>query len=413
MAKTPNSKKFKQRPIDTRRFNTPDDNSCRDCRIGVRGSCCFRVNNLGNNPARCPRGRRCWECVNETTECECAQFGGDLNCKSPNGMWRWNGPTVECKDCPCHQNTPADLQVVTPGCSYNPGSAGASYPCCMDVWSTNVKLRDLDEAETRLYKPYDVIKKKTRSCKCGCMGIENGDLGCANSNENQLNALPSHGGDVAPVQVKFLRSHSYDRSAHSIYDKYRERFRRLYYSEREGNIQQVKWNFMMKRFAVGDADKRGINKNVRYDTKNLILRFKYAPGAEIPMNPREVDGNLMYTPSHWEKFEAGDVNDIPQDHHTIDMPFNADINQGMGSLVIPVLGNYRTKHKVLKFDVQVLDAETEKVLTTFNKDNFNKRDLVNPEKYQSFIGYQDCYYEKSACYSYETSWDCLYIVLDG
>ena len=251
MPKNTDQRKFKNRASDARRFSQPSDGTCRRCRDGQRGSCCFRVNNLGSNPARCPRGKTCWECVNETTECECAQFGGDYHCESPNGRWRWNGPTVECKDCPCHNNpSPADLQVVTPGCSHNPHNPlGADFPCCMNVFSKNLDVRDLNKKETEIYIPYNLKTRKVENCRCGCMK-GSGELYCSESNENQLNAIKSHAGGVSPLQIKFFRSESYDVTPHTIYDKYRQRFRRLYYNERVGNTQNVKWEFAVKRFSV-------------------------------------------------------------------------------------------------------------------------------------------------------------------
>jgi len=421
MPKNTDQRKFRNRASDARRFSTPSDNVCRGCEKNTRGSCCFKVDTLGTNTEKCPKGKRCWECVDSATECECAQLGGDFNCLSANGRWRFNSAALECSDCPCH-TTSEDLQVVTPGCSYNPGTPGADYPCCMDVWSKNLDLRDLTKKETELYTPYNILQMKIENCRCGCKK-SSGELYCSESNENQLNAIKSHAGGVSPVQVKFFRSNSYDEISHTIYDKYRQRFRRLFYAERENNIQHVKWDFVMKRYAADARDNktggenrngsRGIHKNIRFDATDLILRFKYAPGAEIPMNPRDVDGELMYTPSQWSEMKRGVENDVPQDLHVIDIPFPATANQGLGNITIPVLGNYKGNRKVLRFDIEILDATTKNVLSSFDRKTYNKSDARNSHNYQTFSGYQDCYYSGTSCYSYETAWDSVFIVLEG
>lgn len=412
MPKNTDQQKYKNRPSDARRFSTPDDNVCRACQKNTRGSCCFKVNNLGTNPDRCPTGMRCWECVDSATECECAQLGGDFNCTTPNGRWKFNGPALECSDCPCHKTTPEDIQVVTPGCQYNPGTPGADYPCCMDVWSKNLDLRDLTKKETELYTPYNILQMKTENCRCGCKK-SSGELYCSESNENQLNAIKTHAGGVSPVQVKFFRSDSYDEIPHTIYDKYRQRFRRLYYSERVNHVQHVKWNFAMKRYSGSQVSGRGVHKGIRYDYTDLILRFTYAPNSEIPMNPRDVDGELMYTPSDWNEMKSGDENDIPQDSHVIDIPFTKELKQGLGNLTIPVVGNYKNELKVLRFDIQILDKTTKNVLSTLDRKNYNKVEDRNAHSYQTFSGYQDCFYEGTSCYSYETAWDSIFIVLEG
>ena len=412
MPKNTDQRKFRNRASDARRFNTPSDNICRGCQKNTRGSCCVKVSNLGSNPEKCPRGKKCWECTDSTTECECAQMGGDFNCQSPNGLWKFNGPALECSDCPCHQSTLNDLQVITPGCSYNPGTPGADYPCCMDVWSKNLDLRELTKKETELYVPYTILNMKTENCRCGCKK-SSGELYCSESNENQLNAFKSHAGGVSPVQVKFFRSHSYDEIPHTIYDKYRQRFRRLFYNERVNNTQHVKWNFAMKRCTGGQYSGRGIDKNKRYDATDLILRFSYIPNAEIPMNPRDVDGELMYTPAQWNEMKPGVENDIPQNHHVIDIPFDKELDQGLGNITIPVSGNYKNQRKVLRFDIQILDKQTKNVLSSFDRKNYSRADKNNSSKYQTFSGYQDCFYEGTSCYSYETAWDSIYIVLEG
>ena len=418
MAKTPDRQKYPNTITDKRRFTKRlNSESCAEC-IGVnktnasRGACCIRRTDMGSNPATCPRSYNCWECISQTTECECAMLGGDTNCINPKGNWKWRGGASSCEDCVCHNPDIFNLQVVTPGCHHHPGTL--QNPCCMDVWNKNEGFVGISPEELKLYKPYDIKNNATvKECRCGCTDNSRGDIPCGDSSENQLNAIPSLAGGVSPIQVKFMRRESYLEKEHSIYDKYAERFRKLLYSKRSGHLQRVRYKFAMKRYMVEGENGRGIESGKRYDGTDLILRVKYAPGAEIPINPRQSDGSTLYSKEKWYNAKTGNVQDVPSDHHVIDIPFNATSDVGIGDITIPIKPQYNTKFKVLKFDLQIIDAETGYVLSKFDKGAYNKYDNTEEKNYQSFIGYQDCLYSGKECYSYETYWDSIYVILDG
>jgi len=419
MPKNPDHKKYKFRKTDTSRFNNSASNSCFDCGDSTspnarRGSCCKVVKDMGNGQP-CPRGYNCWECIPSTTKCECAQFGGQVNCTNPNGRWNWSEAT-SCFDCPCHDGDRRSLQVITPGCDAS--GVDPSRECCMDIKDTT-STRYMDLKERELYRPYKP-KGKTKDCKCGCSNGGAGSVECQDSSENQINAFPSHAGNVAPVQIKFLRSDSYDDREHTVFDKYSERFKTLLYTIRSGHTQHVKWDFIMKRFTGGQSEDRGFLKDVksnkarkiRYDATDLILRIKFVPEAEIPTNPRTGDGELIYDPVKWKNAVKGQLSDVSVD--TIDIPLDKALTQGLGDITIGIKPNYVNTFKVLKFELTVIDATTGNQLNHMRVQDLNKRDInQSANKYQYFVGYQDCYYDDSNCYRYETDWDSIFIVLDG